>query len=37
MLPSTFQFIIDMIAAKLVRQKPGSPTITPKKQFLIAI
>lgn len=31
MLPSTFQFILDMISTKLVRQKSGSPTIPPKK------
>ncbi|XP_050065003.1 putative nuclease HARBI1 [Aphis gossypii] len=37
MLPKTFEFVLNIIVPKLVRKKPGCPTIKPNKQFLIAI
>ncbi|XP_060855167.1 uncharacterized protein LOC132932831 [Metopolophium dirhodum] len=37
MLPETFEFILKIIAPKLVRKKPGCPTIEPNKQLLLAI
>ncbi|CAI6373933.1 unnamed protein product [Macrosiphum euphorbiae] len=37
MLPETFEFILKIIAPKLVRKKPGCPTIQPNKQLLLAI
>ncbi|KAF0700859.1 Uncharacterized protein FWK35_00035093, partial [Aphis craccivora] len=37
MLPETFEFVLNIIALKLVRKKPDCPTIKPNKQFLIAI
>lgn len=37
MLPERFEFILKIIAPKLVRKKPGCPTIKPINQFFIAI
>jgi len=37
MLPETFEFILKIIAPKLVRKKPGCPTIQPNKQLFLAI
>ncbi|XP_067206929.1 putative nuclease HARBI1 isoform X2 [Linepithema humile] len=37
MFPRTFEFILTLISKKLIREKPGCPTISPKKQLLIAI
>lgn len=37
MFPTTFEFILNLIAPKLIRKKPGYATIDPHKQFLIAI
>ncbi|XP_011686365.1 PREDICTED: putative nuclease HARBI1, partial [Wasmannia auropunctata] len=35
--PGTFDFILSLISSKLTRKKPGCPTISPKKQLMIAI
>lgn len=37
MLPTTFEFVLMLIAPKLNRTKPGYKSIPPNKQFLIAI
>lgn len=37
MLPTTFEFVLTLIAPKLKRIKPGYKSISPNKQFLIAI
>ena len=37
MLPTTFEFVLTLIAPKLNRTKPGYKPVSPNKQFLIAI
>ncbi|CAI6374943.1 unnamed protein product [Macrosiphum euphorbiae] len=37
MLPTTFEYVLTLIAPKLKRMKPGYKSISPNKQFLIAI
>ncbi|XP_060874001.1 uncharacterized protein LOC132947783 [Metopolophium dirhodum] len=37
MLPTTFEFVLTLIAPKLNRTKPGYKSVSPNKQFLVAI
>ena len=37
MLPETFEYILSIIESKLQREVGGTPTISPKKQLLLAL